>query len=390
MTLNRSATDRLESLVRHSDKLVLGHFKAFGDGSRQIIQHISRAFSFRQPPISLPHRIPSSSIMSALPHLASELKVGSLTLKNRYVLSAMTRNRATNPGSVPTDTMATYYKQRSTAGLIITEGIFIEPMGSAKLKSPAGRKSSTLSNAEKSAIFAQIWHIGRVAHPLHQAGQPNVGPSAIAANGGKFRLLAGEPGYVQPIAIEDPKEAGFDGVELHAANGYLPHQFLEAHSNKRTDAYGGSPENRARFILDIIKIFVEVMGDSTKVSIKLSPCGGYNDMGDPIDVLRAEYSYLIKELDNLKLGYIGIIDVIEEFGGLIQNAKLMLNGGLSGTEAEGLIDPTKNKRAIDLACFGRPYLANPNLPQVYASGGTPGHPDYTKLYTQGDDGYIDY
>ncbi|KAI8832380.1 hypothetical protein BC829DRAFT_408629 [Chytridium lagenaria] len=359
MTLNWSATDRLESLVRHSDKLVLGHFKAFGDGSRQIIQHISTAFSFRQPQktIYLPHRHSLSSIMSALPHLASELKVGSLTLKNRY---------------------------RSTAGLIITEGIFIEPMGSewpyapgiwSKAQVAGWKKIVNTVHAEKSAAGQPTW----VPPPSPQTAESSVSSPE-------------NPATFNPSPSRTPKRPDSTVLNSTPPTGYLPHQFLEAHSNKRTDAYGGSPENRARFILDIVKIFVEVMGDSTKVAIKLSPCGGYNDMGDPIDVLRAEYSYLIKELDNLKLGYIGIVrftpdfdptgrgtkvDVIEEFGGLIKNA--------NGSEAEGLIDPTKNKRAIDLACFGRPYLGEFTLP-----GGTPGHPDYTKLYTQGDDGYIDY
>ncbi|KAJ3110014.1 hypothetical protein HDU96_006987, partial [Phlyctochytrium bullatum] len=328
-----------------------------------------------------------------LPHLASELKLGSLTLKNRVVLSSMTRNRALD-ASVPTDSMVTYYKQRSTAGLVLTEGIFIEAIGSewphapglwSKAQVAGWRKVVDAVHAEGAAIFAQIWHIGRVAHPLHQAGQPNWGPSAIGAKGGKFRLLHGEPGYVTPKAIEDPnhfvelyrraainaKEAGFDGIELHGANGYLPHQFLESHSNQRTDAWGGSPQKRTKFALDIIKVFIDVMGDASRVGIKLSPCGGYNDMGDPKDELVATYSHLIKELDALKIGYVQLmrytpmldptgrgtqVDVLQTFGGLVKNPRLLLNGGLSGPEAEELLTPGKTPRPIDAAVFGVPFI----------------------------------
>ncbi|KAJ3214132.1 hypothetical protein HDU67_002043 [Dinochytrium kinnereticum] len=360
--------------------------------------------------------------MPKLPHLASELNIGSLKLKNRYVMASMTRNRAL-VASIPTESMVTYYKQRCSAGLILTEGIFIEPMGGEwpfapgiwnKPQVEGWRKVVKAVHEEGTAIVAQLWHIGRVAHPLHQAGQPNVGPSAITANGGKFRLLDGHPGYVQPIAIEDPKvyvemyrkaavnakEAGFDALELHAAND-LPHQFLETHSNKRTDAYGGSIENRTRFALDIIKALIEVMGDASRVGIKLSPCGGYNDMGDPMDVAKATYTHLIKELDAMKIGYIQIsrhspdfdptgrgtkMDVVEEFRGLIKNSKFLLNGGLQGVEAEEMVA----NKIIDGAVFGRPFLANPNLPKVLEEGGAPKYPDFTKLYTPGDDGYIDY
>ena len=147
-------------------------------------------------------------------------------------------------------------------------------------------------HAKGGKIFAQLWHLGRITHPLHQCGLPALGPSAIAAQGGKYRYLKDEPTYVIPKAIEDPnkiialyrqaainaKAAGFDGVEMHSANGYLPHQFLESHSNKRTDQWGGSIENRARFTLAAVKELISVYGDSKRVGIKLSPAGGYNDM----------------------------------------------------------------------------------------------------------------
>jgi 2,4-dienoyl-CoA reductase-like NADH-dependent reductase (Old Yellow Enzyme family) len=155
------------------------------------------------------------------------------------------------------------------------------------------KKVTDAVHAKGGKIYAQLWHLGRVCHPLHQCGLPALAPSAVAAKGGKFRYLKDTPGYATPKPIENPsdiialfrqaainaKKAGFDGVELHSANGYLPHQFLESHSNKRADEWGGSIENRCRFVLSAIKTLIEVYdGNSKCVGIKLSPGGGYNDM----------------------------------------------------------------------------------------------------------------
>ncbi|RKO83810.1 hypothetical protein BDK51DRAFT_24687 [Blyttiomyces helicus] len=246
--------------------------------------------------------------------LATPLTIGSLSLKNRFVLASLTRDR--NRNTVPEDLNAEYYAQRSTAGLVLGEGVMIEPLGSEWSNAPgifnedqiAGWcKVTDAVHAGGSFIFAQLWHIGRVAHPVLQAGLPNVGPSAVAAQGGKFRQLAGSPGYVVPQAIADPqhyidlyrvaaqnaKRAGFDGVEIHSANGYLAHQFLDATANQRTDKWGGSSVNRTRFVIEAVKAAIEGFGDSTRVGIKLSPAGGYNDVGDPEDVLIATYSHLV-------------------------------------------------------------------------------------------------
>ncbi|TPX34321.1 hypothetical protein SmJEL517_g02981 [Synchytrium microbalum] len=364
-----------------------------------------------------------------VPSLSKPLQIGSLTLKNRVIMASLTRNR----GMIPTEDLhVKYYAQRASAGLILTEATFIEPQGSEWPAAPglwsakqiaAWKKVTEAVHAKDGAIFAQLWHIGRVAHPLHQAGQPNVGPSAIAAKGGKFRYLTGAPGYVTPEAIatadvphyiglyrraaKHAKEAGFNGVELHGANGYLAAQFMESSSNKRTDNYGGSIENRARFPLAVIDALIEEMGDSKKVGIKISPAGGYNDMGDPLPEAIEFFSYLVDELDKRNIGYIQFnrytpdfdpegrgnkMDVVAELLPRVKNAAVFLNGALTGEEAEGLVQSGKIAGAV----FGRPFIANPDLPKALQTGATIKHPDYMKLYgTMGEEstwaaGYNDY
>ncbi|KAI8910252.1 hypothetical protein EDD86DRAFT_204916 [Gorgonomyces haynaldii] len=364
--------------------------------------------------------------MSKTTHLAQPLKIGNITLKNRIIMSPMTRSRA--EGTVPNDLLVQYYSQRAGAGLIVTEGIMVTSLGSEWPGAPgiwneeqtdAWKKVTAAVHAKGGLIFGQIWHIGRVAHPLHQGGQPALAPSNVGAKGGKFRLLVGEPGYVsnpKPIpnpwtvveqyknAYKNAKAAGFDGVEVHAANGYLPNQFLEAHSNKRTDEWGGSAQKRAKFVLEIVKAAIEVFGDSKRVGIKLSPAGGYNDMGDPKDVMLEEYTYLINELNNLDIGYITItryneyfdqakrgtpLDTIATFGPLVKKPVLIANTGFTGPEADAFVESGK---AAAIA-FGTPYIVNPDLAERLING----HPvatniDYSTLY--GSDvpskGYTDY
>lgn len=321
----------------------------------------------------------------------SPLKIGDLTLSNRVVMASLTRNRT--PGTIPDDLNAEYYGARADCGLIISEGALIEPQGTEWPHAPglwssehaAGWKKVTDAvHAKNGLIFAQLWHLGRVCHPLHQCGQPNVGPSAIAAKGGKFRKLAGEPGYVTPKAIEDPKsyvlkykqaavyakEAAFDGVELHAANGYLAHQFLESHSNQRTDNYGGSIENRARFVLEAIDELISVYGPQ-RVGIKLSPGGGFNDMGETKEDSEKLYSYLVAELDKRPLAYIQLFKYLPEFDPVqrgnewdvdallakIKNVPVFLNGGYD--RQSGNEDVASGKAAAIV--FGRPFIGNPDL-----------------------------
>jgi 2,4-dienoyl-CoA reductase-like NADH-dependent reductase (Old Yellow Enzyme family) len=249
--------------------------------------------------------------------------MGDILLNNRVLMSSLTRNR----GVIPHEVNAEYYSQRADAGLILTEGIFIEPQGTewpsapgiwSKKQIECWKKVTDAVHAKGGLIFAQLWHLGRVDHTLHNRGIAPPAPSDIPAKCGKFRLLTGEPGYSVPEPIENPKYyvelfkkaaenaklAGFDGVGLQSSNGYLPDQFLESHSNKRTDQYGGSIENRARFILEVVDAFQNIF-HKNKVGIKLSPSGGYNDMREETKEKVIEvYSYLIKQLDAKELGYI--------------------------------------------------------------------------------------
>ncbi|KAG6836940.1 hypothetical protein H0H93_000830 [Arthromyces matolae] len=242
--------------------------------------------------------------MASVQALFTPLKVGSVTLRNRIAMSALTRNRA--PATIPSDAMTEYYAQRADggAGLITTEGVLITRQGTEWPFAPGLWSKEQVSgwkpivdivHAKGAAIYAQLWHVGRVAHPdapeQKLAGTPVYAPSAISARGGKFRHIPGVPSYVTPTAVEDPsiiiaqfkqaainaKEAGFDGVELHGANGYIVHQFLDNTANRRTDKWGGSVENRARFGLETLKVLIEVFGEN--VALKVSPAGGYNDVG---------------------------------------------------------------------------------------------------------------
>ncbi|KAJ3145574.1 hypothetical protein HK101_002427 [Irineochytrium annulatum] len=361
--------------------------------------------------------------MTALkfPTLAQPVKIGSLMLKNRVGMSSLTRNRA-DPGGIPNDRMVQYYTDRASAGILLSEGIYIEPQGGEWSFAPgiwndkqvAGwRKVTDSVRAAGGVIFAQLWHVGRVAHPLLQDGKPAVAPSAVAAKGGLFRQLEGRPGYVTPEAIEDPavyvemfrkasenaRKAGFDGVELHAANGYLPGQFLESHSNLRTDAYGGTPQKRAKFILDTLRALISTWdNDASRVGIKLSPSGGYNDMGDPYDVMLAEYTAVLDGIDSLGLGYVQLmrymaamdptkrgteIDVLKLFGKKAgRKVPVIVNSGLTPEEAEKIIGDGD----ADIALFGRATLANPNFAKMIQDGRELAQLPYTQYYADDAEG----
>ncbi|KIK54934.1 hypothetical protein GYMLUDRAFT_48316 [Collybiopsis luxurians FD-317 M1] len=378
-------------------------------------------------------------VPAAVAPLFQPVKLGPLHLRNRVFMSALTRNRAV-PTNIPNNIMLEYYQQRAgSAGLIISEGILITPQGTEWPHAPgiwsteqvsAWRKITDVVHKEGSLIFAQIWHLGRVSHPdapeQKAAGVPVYAPSAISARGGKFRFLPGVPGYVTPTAIDDPstlldlfekaainaKEAGFDGVELHGANGYLIHQFLDSTSNKRTDSWGGSVANRSKFGLLVLERLIKVFGKD-RVGIKLSPTGGYNDMGMPLEETIETFSYFISEADKLGIAYFDLVryveamdaviegkkrgiphDVVEIYAPLIKHAKVFSNGGFSAEEAAAAVKDGK----IEGVFFGMGWIGHPDFAKRLEHGKPLDNQlDFTTLYgkyyvseDEQRQGYIDY
>ncbi|KAJ6606258.1 flavoprotein NADH-dependent oxidoreductase [Mycena vulgaris] len=367
--------------------------------------------------------------------LLTPLKLGSVTIPNRIGMSALTRNRSS--GSVPNEVMKQYYNQRALggAGLIVSEGTLITRQGTEWPDAPGiwneaqveGWKKITDSvHAAGSKIYCQVWHLGRISHPdapeQIAAGVPVYAPSAVSARGGTFRYLLGTPGYVTPTEIEDPtvlialfkeaainaKEAGFDGVELHGANGYLVHQFLDSTSNKRTDKWGGCPENRARFALETLKVLIEVWGPN--VALKLGPSGGYNDVGMPLQDTIETFGYLTREVNKLGLAYVALAryipwldveiagkkratqhDVVATFSPFLKDTPIFVNAGVTPAEAEELIASGKAAGVF----FGVPWITHPDLgKRVRAGKALDNTPDFATLYgVPGVDpklGYLDY
>ncbi|EDR03726.1 uncharacterized protein LACBIDRAFT_174716 [Laccaria bicolor S238N-H82] len=338
--------------------------------------------------------------MTSYSSLFQPIQLGDITVQNRIGMSALTRNRA--PNTVPSDLMAEYYVQRTLggAGLIVTEGALVTRQGTEWSHAPgiwnseqteAWKKIVDAVHSNGGRIYAQLWHVGRLSHPdaseQKLAGTPVYGPSAISARGGKFRNVPGSSGYVTPTAVPDPqvivdqfkqaainaKLAGFDGVELHGANGYLITQFLDSTANNRTDKWGGSIENRSRFGLEVLKALVDVFGRN--VALKLSPSGGYNDVGMPLQETLDTYRYFITEADKLNLSYITLVryvphtdhhgerkrgiphDVLESYRTYIKNAKIFLNATVTAEEADALIAAGK----IDGAFIGFNWITHPDL-----------------------------
>lgn len=357
--------------------------------------------------------------MSLRPGLFSPVRLGSLELPNRIVMSPMTRIRA-GEGCVPTDAMAVYYSQRASAGLIITEGTHPSPMGRGYTFPPglhtaeqaAGwRKVTDAVHAAGGRIFVQLMHAGRVSHSslLPEHSLP-VAPSAIAISGeihtfeGKQRFeiprpltLDEIPGVVDEYrrAAELSISAGFDGVELHAATGYLPNQFQVTGSNQRTDAYGGSTENRSRFTLEVLRGLCEVRG-ADRVGIKIAPGFTVNDTFD--DNPAETYTYLGRQLNSLGLAYLHVgydsgygrgtappfnsIDMLRS----VYQGTLLAVGGF--TQATG--EETIQSGRADLIVYGRPYIANPDLVERFRVNAPLNQADVGTFYGGNERGYTDY
>lgn len=340
-------------------------------------------------------------------------------LKNRVVMAPMTRSRAEN--GLPTEIMKTYYQQRAGAGLIITEGVAPSPNGQGYARIPGiyndeqvaeWKKITDAVHSEGSKMVVQLMHSGRISHPLNlPQGAEVVAPSAIVAGGTIWTDQEGAVPHPTPkeMTLEDIEqaieefvnasrksmEAGFDGVELHAANGYLLEQFLNPLANRREDQYGGSMENRSRMVLEVAQAVVEAIGKD-KVGIRLSPYGVNGDLG-AFDGLEAQYEYLTDQLNEMGIGYIHIADhssmgapqvpsSIKESLRKRFDGTLILSGGYDRERAEADLQAGKG----DLVAFGRPFIANPDLVARWEANAPLNEPDFDTFYTGAEKGYIDY
>lgn len=343
--------------------------------------------------------------------LFQPVKAGELELKNRIVMSPLTRQRA-GKMRTPNDLMVEYYCQRASAGLIITEATSIVPMGVGYEDTPGiwsdeqieGWKKITDAVHDKGGkIMLQLWHVGRISHPCFLHGELPVAPSAIRP-AGHVSLLRPVVEFETPRSLEtrevknlvlryqeaaeNAKAAGFDGVEIHAANGYLIDQFIQSSTNTRTDEYGGSIKNRARFLLEVTDAVIQVWG-AGKVGVHLAPACDAHDMGDetPLET----FSYIARELGNRKIAFIftregqsenAITPAIKkEFGGVV-----IANQGLDVPTAQKLIEAGN----ADAVAWGKYFISNPNLVEKIKAG-KPFTPfDSETFYTKGAKGYTDY
>lgn len=352
--------------------------------------------------------------------LLEPIKIGNTTLKNSMAMAPMTRSRASMNGVVGESTIL-YYTQRASAGLIISEAINIsnQAIGSpltpgiyTKEQIQAWKKVTQAVHENGGTIYAQLWHTGRVGHSLVKNGALPVAPSAIGIQGQQHFTMEGMKDYETPHAltieeiqqiIQDYKqasinaiEAGFNGVELHAAFGYLPNQFLADSSNQRIDQYGGSIENQNRFVVEVMNAIVEAVGEN-KAAIRLSPTSTYNNIShkQPIE----QFTLLIEHLNTLPLAYVHLMkvpfpadqfpqypaDAIETFGKLSKHP-VMANCGYTRETGEAELE----KGIAKMISYGTLFLANPDLPKRFELNAELNQADRATMYGGKDQGYIDY
>ncbi|RTR07077.1 alkene reductase [Halomonas nitroreducens] len=350
--------------------------------------------------------------------------LGELALPHRVLMAPLTRSRSAQPGDVPQAMNVEYYRQRAGAGLIFSEATQISPQGKGYAFTPGIHSAEQIAGWRRvtdavhdagGRIHAQLWHVGRISHPALQPGEAlPVAPSAIRPEDAKTfisadsgmvdvpqprALEAGElPGIVEQYrqAAENAREAGFDGVEVHAANGYLLDQFLKSGSNAREDAYGGSLDNRLRLPLEVVEAVVGVWGKA-RVGVRVSPTGSFNAMHDEDPV--ATFGAFAKALDSIGIAYIEVVEdsfqgnhetgrpeaVIDAIRGRFAGAYIG-NGAYTADEARQRIADGR----ADLVTFGRPFIANPDLPERLRSGVALNEPDYATFYGGDEHGYTDY
>ena len=349
--------------------------------------------------------------------LFSPVKLGSIAMSNRMVMAPLTRNRSSMEG-VPQDINVTYYEQRATAGLILTEATPISPMGHGYPLLPgiytdaqvAGWKKVTDAvHAKGGKIVIQLWHVGRISHPTLLNGATPVAPSAVKPEGKAF-TFNGLVDYVEPRALDASElpgivadyvqasknaiKAGFDGVEIHSANGYLLDQFLRDGSNKRSDIYGGSIENRARFLMEVTKAVVDAIG-SDKVGLRLSPVNPFNDMKDSNP--QAVFNYVTEQLNQFKLAYLHVVEGGIHGGGVADafDFDAMRKLCKSPYMANLSYDKARGNAAIasghaDAVAYGVPFISNPDLVERFRQDAPLNEADSKSFYGGTEKGYTDY
>ena len=349
----------------------------------------------------------------------SPYTMGSLQLKNRTVMAPLTRSRA-EAGNLPSSFAAEYYGQRAGAGLIVTEATQAGAGGQGYISTPgihipeqvaAWRKVTDAVHSKGGMIFVQLWRVGRISHPDFRNGEVPVAPSAIAPRGVQTFTAEGLKDIPPPRALEiaeiqaiveefrsaaiNVKAAGFDGVEVHGANGYLLDQFLEDGTNKRSDEYGGSVENRARLLFEVIAAVGQVLG-SDRVGVRLSPGGTFNDMCDchPADT----FGYVVKRMATMNLAYLHLIepapstgehplpDLSAHYFRPLYPGTLIAAAGYTRERANDVLQ----QGLADLVAFGQPFLANPDLVERFRRGAKLNKPNPATYYGGGAEGYTDY
>lgn len=349
-------------------------------------------------------------------HLFQSLQLGTLTLPNRIIMAPLTRCRTVHE-HIPTPLMAQYYAQRASAGLIIAEATMVMESNSAFWMEPGiynqaqiegWRLTTKAVHQAGGRIFLQLWHGGRACHPLLNKGMQPVAPSALAIAGDEVLTPEGKQPYVMPRALEDNEladivagfkqageyalAAGFDGVEVHGANGYLLDQFLRDGSNARSGAYGGAIENRARLLIEVLDAVCAVVG-SERTGVRLSPLNSFNDMRDSNPI--ALITWLADRLNQCNLAYLHLMR--GDFFGLQQGdvltpvrqhykGTLITNMGYSAEEANTGIE----RGLFDAVAFGNAFIANPDLVRRIEAGASLNQVDTATLYTPGPQGYTDY
>lgn len=350
--------------------------------------------------------------------------LGALELPNRVLMAPLTRARAGQPGDVPTAMNAEYYRQRAGAGLIISEATQVSPQGKGYAFTPGihseaqiegWRRVTSAVHAAGGRIHLQLWHVGRISRPeLQPGGARPVAPSAIRPEGAKTFISAGSgmvdvlepralgaaeiPGIVEQFrtGAENARRAGFDGVEIHAANGYLLDQFLRSRSNARSDAYGGSVDNRLRLVMEVADAVADVWG-TERTGIRLSPTGSFNDMADDDPV--TTFGALAERLEAAGVAYVEVVE--DSFQGNLADGRpeavveairsrftgtYIGNGNYTAEEARQRIDAGR----CDLVSFGRPFIANPDLPERFRQRAPLSDWDSGTFYGGDERGYVDY